>query len=298
MRNKILIIFLFIFTVAIPANCFALEKKENYIDFTSWYKEKTGKDIPFQSASVIEYETLNPLYYHREELQIQSASLMKLITASEFVKHFPLWNKTYNLTWQDSEGDLRGFVGPKDSFVTLKLKSTERIKIKDIFASTLIASANNCANKLSKITEISKTQFLENMRKLASDWGLTKTIVDDPSGLSMKNLTSARDMAIISCHAFSNETISEYAKKPQYTFTTREGRQINLKHTVYDLRNNPQNYFGAKTGFLNETRFHVTAGYITPMKKKLCVAVLSVDKRNDCEDAIVKMGEWVDEMYK
>ncbi|HNZ86105.1 MAG TPA: serine hydrolase [bacterium] len=298
MRNKFLIIFLFILIVAIPANCFALEKKDNYVDFTNWYKEKTGKDVPYISAAVIEYETLKPLYFHQEERQMPSASLMKLITASEFVKHFPLWNKTYNLTWQDSEGDLRQYVGPRDSFVTLKLKSTERIKIKDIFASTLIASANNSANKLSKITEISKTQFLENMGKIASEWGLTKTLIDDPSGLSMKNLTSARDMAIVTCHAFSNENISEYSSKPQYTFTTREGRQINLKHTVYDLRNNPQNYFGAKTGFLNETRFHVTAGYITPMKKKICVAVLSVYKRSDSEDAVVKIGEWVDEMYK
>ncbi|MDD4290282.1 MAG: hypothetical protein PHH83_03330 [Patescibacteria group bacterium] len=297
MKNKILII-LTLIIIAIPANCFALEKKDNYIDFTAWYKEKTGKDVPYASSAIIEFDTLKPLYYHREELQTQSASLMKLLTVSEFVKHYPLWNKTYNLTWQDSEGDLRGFVGPKDSFVTLKLKTTERIKIKDIFASTLIASANNCANKLSKITDISKVQFLENMRSLASEWNLTKTVIDDPSGLSMKNLTTAHDMAIISCHAFSNETISEYAKKPEYKFSTRDGRQIILKHTVYDLRNNPSNYFGAKTGFLNETRYHVAAGYITPLNKKICVTVLSVDKRNDCEDVIVKMGEWVDEMYQ
>ena len=193
---------------------------------------------------------------------------------------------------------MRQFVGPKDSFVTLKLGSTEKIKTKDIFASTLIASANNCANKLSKITDISKVQFLENMRKIASEWNLTKTVIDDPSGLSMKNLTSAHDMAIIACNSFKDETISEYARKPEYTITTRDGRKITLKHTVHDLRNNSQNYFGAKTGFLNETRYHVTAGYITPLKKKICVAVLSVDKRVDSEDAIVKIGEWVDEMYK
>ena len=89
MKNKFLII-LTLIIVAIPANCFALEKKDNYIDFTTWYKEKTGKDIPYVSAAVIEFETLKPLYYYREELQTQSASLMKLLTVSEFLKHYPL----------------------------------------------------------------------------------------------------------------------------------------------------------------------------------------------------------------
>ncbi len=278
--------------------CFGLEKNDNYIDFDIWYKNKTTKAIPYQSAAVIEYETLKPLYFYQEERQMPSASLMKLLTAGEFVKHSILWNKNIGLTYQDTETDLRKFVGPRDSFVTLKLKSNERAKIKDIFATMLIGSANNCANKLSKITDITKDLFIKNMQSLAEEWGLKKTVVDDPSGLSMGNLTSAYDMAIVGCHAFSDESISKYSSQPWYKFKTREGREITIKHTVHDLRNNPKNYFGAKTGFLNETRYHVVAGYITPAGKKICVAVLGVDTRVDSEGAVVKLGEWIDEMYK
>jgi len=64
------------------------------------------------------------------------------------------------------------------------------------------------------------------------------------------------------------------------------------------LRNSPSNYFGAKTGFLYETNYHVAAGYITPSGRKICLAILSTKTRAGSEGMISIIAKWVDEMYR
>lgn len=273
-------------------------KNKNYIDFTKWYKNQYKKTVPFKSAAVFDYDTLKPLYYYQENKVIPSASLMKLVTAGTFIKYATNWNDLFSFSYADNEADLRPYVGPHDNFALLKLPYTDSLTTKDIFATMLIGSANNCANILPKCIGKEKVDFVNLMKQTAKEWGMTKTSIEEMSGLSLDDLTTAHDMGLAACNAFKQDQISQFSKLPEYDFTTTSGTEKNIKHTVHDLRLNSDKYLGAKTGYLTETDYHIAVAYITPKGKKICVAILSVKTRAESEGMIAKIAKWVDAMYK
>ncbi len=291
--KKIVLFIVFISFFIFPY-CFAQDNK--YSDFALWYKDNYQQEIPSRAIAVFDYETKKPIYYYRENLVMPSASLMKLVSAGAFIKYKINWNAKVGLTYNDNEKDLRKYVGPRDSFALLKIKTTDRITISDLFGTMLIGSANNCANALPRILGLKKSDFITKMNQVAKEWGMTKTKIDEMSGLSLKNTTTAHDMAFAACNAFAIEGISKYSESNVFSFTTQLGVKKSIKHTVYDLRNNPDNYFGAKTGYLTESQYHVAAGYITKNGKKICVAVMQTPTRVESEDMVVRIGEWIDDI--
>ena len=270
-----------------------------YTDFSSWYlKTHKLKELPFRAAAVIDANTLTPLYFHQETTVIPTASLMKLVTVGALLTYKSTWYTRNVLTVTENEDLLRPYVGPKDNFSLLKIDETDSITLEQALAATLIGSANNTAVALGKFIGVTRPEFIERMKQVAQQWGLKNTKVDEPSGLSLNNTSTAQDLASAACQVFQDFVVSYYASSPKVSFTTEKGEQKTILHTVHDLRQNPKDYFGGKTGYLTETNFHLAAGYITPQGHRICLTVLSSPTRAASESAARAMGVWVDQMYQ
>jgi len=273
-------------------------KRPGYLDFTYWYTHTyLTSSVPYQTAAVLDYTTLQPLYYHGEQNVMPTASLMKLLTAGTLVRLAPNWGQLLGFSWWDNEGDLRKYVEPNDRYVLLRLNDGERLPARELFAGMLIASANNAANRLATFASGSLPKFLEEMRRTAQDWDMPSTQIVEPSGLSLQNLSNARDLALAICQALRQPEIARYASMPEYDFSAVLGREYSIRHTVGALREHPERFFGAKTGYLRESGFHTVAGIITPSGRKLCVALLSAPTRVASEKALDDIGIWADQMY-
>lgn len=273
-------------------------KVDDYQDFTAWYLNKHEVDkVPFVAAAAISAVDYTPLYYHQEKKIVPTASLIKLVTAGTII-NYPLdWWQKIGFSWADNEGDLRQYLDPGDTFSQLKLNPLDKISLEQVFASMLIGSANNAANRMATVASPSREDFIVKMRQVASQWGMSSTVISEPTGLSLDNLTTAQDVALGTCHALENFMIQYYSSKPAITFTTVNGEKKVINHTVHKLRSDPGRFFGAKTGYLRETGYHIAAGFITPKGKRICVSVLSTKDRATSEAVLYDMGEWVDEMY-
>jgi len=273
-------------------------QNENYQDFTDWYLAKHNvAEVPWRAAAVIESGSFAPLYYYQEQTQMPAASLIKLVTAGTVLRYPIDWWQKIGFSWADNEGDFRQYLDPGDGFSKLKLNPLDKVSLEQAFGSMLVGSANNAANRMSTVTVDSREQFIQRMRQTAIDWDMINTTIEEPTGLSLNNLSTAQDIALGACHAFANFIIQYYTSKPQISFTTVNGEAKVIKHTVHRLRSDPKRWFGAKTGFLRETNYHIAAGFITPQGKKICVAVLSTADRVTSESIVYDLGEWVDEMY-
>ncbi|MFA4937428.1 MAG: serine hydrolase [Patescibacteria group bacterium] len=272
-------------------------KSQNYQDFSAWYLAKYNfNELPYRAAAVIETGSFTPLYFHQENTVIPTASLIKLVTAGTVVNYNVDWWQKTSFSQADNEDDLRQYVDPKDTFSLLKLAKGDSVSVEQSFASMLIGSANNSANNFSYlITE--RASFIEKMRQVAKNWGMVRTIIEEPTGLSLNNTSTAADLAQGTCHALENFIIQYYSSKPNASFVTSAGEKKTVQHTVYKLRSNPQRFFGAKTGYLRETGFHLSAGFITPQGKRICATILSTKDRATSESVLYDLGKWVDEMY-
>ncbi|MFH1867057.1 MAG: serine hydrolase [Patescibacteria group bacterium] len=289
-------IFLAVFFIT-PVLAASPVKADNYQDFTKWYLKKYDlEETPWRAAVVIEAETYTPLYYHQESRVMPTASLIKLVTAGAVVRSPINWWQRVGFSWADNEGDLRPLVEPRDTFSLLKIKENDTVTVERAFASMLIGSANNAANRFTTFNN-NRENFLNKMRQVALTWGMLKTTIVEPTGLSLENTSTAADMANGVCHALENFITQFYASKPSYSFTTTLGEEKTVKHTVHKLRADPKRWFGAKTGYLRETGYHLAAGFITPEGKRICASILSTKSRATSESVLYDMGEWVDQMY-
>ncbi|MFZ5391347.1 MAG: serine hydrolase [Patescibacteria group bacterium] len=277
-----------------------ISKNVSYQDFGSWYlKNYQLKELPFRAAALIDAETLQPLYYHQESTVMPTASLMKLLAAGALISYnITDWYQAVDLTDQENEGLLRPYVEPKDNFALLRLKTNEKISLEQAFATMLMGSANNIAVALPRYLGVSRTDFINRMQQTALNWGMTQTKVDEPSGLSLDNVSSAKDLAMGTCQAFNNFMTSYYASQPYITYDTNQQTKKTISHTVHDLRKNFSKYWGAKTGYLRETQYHLAAGVITPQGRKLCLTVLTSPSRALSEQTGEALRLWADKMYK
>lgn len=277
----------------------AMTKNDKYQDFSAWYLEKYQvKELPFRAAAVVEASTLEPLYFHQETTVMPTASLMKLITVAALLTYPHSWYIPASLTTAENEAWLRPYVGPKDVFSSLKLATDDTITLEQALAATLMSSANNTAVALGKFIGVTRPDFIARMKQVAQQLNLQHTTVDEPSGLSLGNTSTAYDLARAACHDFKDFIVSYYASSPKTTFTTGRGVNKTIQHTVHDLRLHPERYFGAKTGYLDETMFHLAAGYITPQGRRICLAVLSSPTRAQSESIAQALSLWLDEMYR
>ncbi len=269
-----------------------------YQDFTQWYLKKYNlKTLPYRAAAVFDAASQQPLYYYQEATVMPTASLIKMITAGTLLSYKPNWFTALSFTKDDNEDLLRPYVGPRDNFSLLKLESDDAITVEQGFASMLIGSANNAAISVGRAVGLDRENFIKAMRTTATNWGLTHTTIDEPSGLSLKDTSTAHDMALAACRVYGEFISSFYGSSPSVSFTTKNGTKKTVLHTVHDVRNNPQNYFGAKTGYLTETQYHIAAGIITPEGHRLCAAVLTSPTRAESEHALNALRLWADEMY-
>src|SRR3989339_96639 len=271
----------------------------SYQDFTAWYLEKYDLDeLPFRAAALFDSTSDQPLYYHQESTVMPTASLIKMVSAGTVLAHQPNWYTPLSFTEDDNEGLLRPYVGKYDKFSLLKLETDEKITLEQAFASMLIGSANNAAVSVGRAVGLSRADFISAMRQTATAWGMTQTTIDEPSGLSLNNTSTAHDLALAACYVYTDFIASFYGSSPSVSFTTALGNKKTVQHTVYDVRNNPSRFFGAKTGYLTETQYHMAAGIITPSGHRLCAAILTSPTRAESEHAMNALRLWADEMYQ
>lgn len=199
----------------------------------------------FVAAVVMRPGTHEILYAYQPDMIHPAASLTKLTNALAFVDGKPNWKKLTTITKQDEVGGGR-----------LRVTTREKITIQDLFYSSITSSANNAANALARVSGKTKAAFLALMNAKAKQAGATHTKLVDFSGMNTKNVTTARDMALIGERAYANPFIQRAASVPTYHMTiVNTGREKVIKNTNHLLTSADENdvyVVGGKTGYLVE----------------------------------------------
>ncbi len=283
-----------------PLQTFAYEKKTPYEDFTSWYLRESGREIkPYTASALIDAETLEPLHYHAEEQPIPTASLVKLFTAKTILLYPQNWSELLSFTNADNETSLRPHVNPKDFIPIIRMQSGDTLTRLDAFAGMLIASANNAPYALARTVAFSLDEFVSVMNATAKELGMTNTHLVEPSGLSLENMSTAKDLVHGGCQVYKEEMVKKYAGYSYYKFQTTLAEEKIFTHTLYSLRYDLDYsvYTAAKTGYIDETGYHVIAEMKTPKGKTVCAAILGADSRARLDEMLLAMRLWLDEMY-
>lgn len=237
------------------------------------------------SGAVLLVNNNSFLFEKNATAQQPIASLTKLMTALVFLDHNPGFDKNYVVTSADN------VVGGKNN-----LFIGDTVKVKDLLNTSLIASDNAATMALAHATGLSATQFVAEMNKKAAQLGLFNTSFTEPTGLSDKNVSTARDVARLAKEALAHEDIKQATTKKEYSFTTVEGREKKISSTDYLLYSESAskvNLLGGKTGYTESAGYCFVGKFANDNQDEIISVVLNSNSKDNRFVETKTLVDWI-----
>ncbi|MBR5895530.1 MAG: D-alanyl-D-alanine carboxypeptidase [Akkermansia sp.] len=219
------------------------------------------------AVCVIDPRTGHVLYGHNQHERRQVASTQKIITALCACDVGALDRK---MTIQQSD---------KTSVTPIRsvLKVGESYTRGAIMHAMLTASCNDLAQALARDSAGSVEKFVQMMNARARRMRMYNSHFVNPSGLPGPQYSTAYDMALAACYAYTNPVIRNFINDQQIILTRPNGRQVTFNNTN-KLLSKYSWVQGMKTGYTNAAkRCLISCGSVNG--QSVIVVVLGCEKR-------------------
>jgi len=159
----------------------------------------------------------------------------------------------------------------------------EKVKSGHILYPLLIESSNDAAEAIAM--HKGRVNFIEQMNVVAQKIGLSDTSFADPSGLSEKNISTSRDLFLLSKYIFEKDRdILDISKKKSFS----NGPHVWLSNNQFLKQDG---YLGGKSGYIDESRQTVVSLFSLPLSPKedrtISITLLrSNDRKKDIQNIL------------
>jgi len=243
--------------------------------------DSLGVKLTASSAAVMDKASGLVLWQQQADIVRPIASISKLMAVLVFLEHNPGWDAEVTLEETD-------FVISSP----VKLVAGEKVKVKDLFYSSLIASDNNALLALVRASGKTQAEFVNLMNTKAKNLKLTKTKFFEPTGLSSKNVSTANEVLILAKTAFAVSEISKAASLASYNFTALSGE----KHKVVSTNKLLGSFLHlgpAKTGYIGEAGFCLVAEVANENNQEILAVVLNSDNNDNRFQDLKALAYWI-----
>lgn len=267
------------------------EKPESYeweIDSNSIPGWPQGPKVVAETAILMDIDSGSILYAKGIDKKRAPASTTKIMTAMLAIEQVPFDTQ---ITFTDEVNNIEA-----DS-THIGIKPGETLTMKDSAYAILLASANEVSSGVAEYIGGTVQAFVDSMNQRAKDLGCENTHFVNANGLYHEDhYTTARDLAIISCTAFQNETFREIIKTPYYivpaTNITNETRWLNNHHKMV-LPDKPEYYegcLGGKTGYTEKAGNTLVTYAERDGMRLVCVVLADINEHYNDTKALFDYG--------
>lgn len=173
------------------------------------------------------------------------ASITKLMTALVFLDVNPEWNTRVTIQKGDDAQPAKIAFLPGDV-----------VTVRDLFSGMLVGSKNNAAKALRRSSGLSEIQFVKKMNERAKEIGMHETTFVDVTGLSSKNIASARDVITLLRASMTIPAIATETSKSRTRVTLLNRKKIFTVPSTNDLVVAGMKVAG-KTGYIPEAGYNL-----------------------------------------
>lgn len=218
-------------------------------------EKSLGIELTAPYAVVVDKESGKILFEKKKDLQTPLASITKLASAMVYLDINPKLEGEIEFKKEDFRN------GSQPYFLV-----GERALARDAFYASLIASSNEATIALARSSGLGEKEFIERMKNTAKKLGLTSTSFIDPTGLEPANISTAHEVSLLTKAAFSYKEIVTAVQKIDYSFqilnSKRRVKVYSTDKLLDSFINNSEHEYtliGAKTGYINESKYNFTA---------------------------------------
>jgi D-alanyl-D-alanine endopeptidase (penicillin-binding protein 7) len=193
-------------------------------------------------AFVIDQDNAEVLLEKNADVALPIASITKLMTGLIVVEARQDLDEVLVITQDDVD---------REKFTSSRLAVGSRVRRGDLLHISLMSSENRAAAALARNYPGGVPAFVEAMNAKAEELGMTDTRYVDSSGLSSRNVSSARDLAKLATYAYREPLLRQFSTDPK-SVVDAGGRMMHYNNTNYLVALPDWNIGLQKTGFINE----------------------------------------------
>ena len=247
--------------------------------------EQPTLNLDCQSAILMEASTGAILYEQNADAALPPASVTKIMTLLLVMEAIDSGTINMSDTLQASE--YAASMGGSQVFI----EPGETMTVEDLLKSVVISSANDAAVVFAENIAGSVEGFVDKMNARAKELNMMNTVFENPTGLddnTVKHVTSARDIAIMSRELLKHKTILNYTNI--WMDTIRNGA-FGLTNTNRLIRFY-KGATGLKTGSTSKAKFCISATAERDGMHLIAVIMASPtrDIRNECAKKLLDYG--------
>jgi D-alanyl-D-alanine endopeptidase (penicillin-binding protein 7) len=199
-------------------------------------------DLASSVALVLDQNNAEVLFEKNANVALPIASITKLMTGLIVVEAQQDMNEILTVTDDDVD---------HEKFTSSRLRVGSQMTRANLLHIALMSSENRAAAALGRNYPGGVAGFVAAMNAKAQELGMSDTRYVDSSGLSSRNVASARDLAKLAMVAYHQPLLRLYSTDPK-SEVDAGGRIMNYHNTNY-LVASPNWEIGLqKTGFINE----------------------------------------------
>ena len=240
-------------------------------------------DLASSVALVLDQTNSEVLFEKNAGVALPIASITKLMTGLIVVEAQQDLDEMLTVTDDDVD---------REKFTTSRLRVGSRLTRREMLHIALMSSENRAAAALGRNYPGGIQGFVAAMNAKAHELGMTDTRYVDSSGLSSRNVASARDLAKLVMVAHQQPLLREFSTDPA-SAVAASGRMVQYRNTNY-LVSLPDWDIGLqKTGFINEAGRCLVMQTIIQGRAVVMVFLDSKGKQSRTADA-GRMRKWLE----
>jgi serine-type D-Ala-D-Ala endopeptidase (penicillin-binding protein 7) len=227
--------------------------KPSYGQLAGLHATQDPLDLKSSVALVLDQDTHEVLFQKNESAVLPIASLTKLMTGLIVSEAQLDMNEPITIT----EADVDTEKGSRS-----RLRVGTQLTRGELMLLALMSSENRAAHALGRTYPGGIDRFVEAMNAKAKLLGMNDTRYVEPTGLSSRNQSSAKDLATLTAYAYNDPALRTWSTSPDHQVVV--GRKpLNYVNTNRLVRNPDWEIGLQKTGFISE------AGHTLIMQTKV-----------------------------
>lgn len=245
----------------------------------------TADDLDLKSsvAYVIDQDTNEVLLSKNDQAVLPIASITKLMTGVVISEAKLSMDESITITQDDVDTE-------KGSSSRLKVGTT--LTRGELLHLSLMASENRAAHALGRTYPGGLQAFVDLMNAKAAALGMRDTRYIEPTGLSSKNQSSAKDLATLVSLAYQDPILRELSTSPSHQVEVGK-HTLNYKTTNRLIKNPNWDIGLQKTGYISEAGQCLVMQAKIAGRKLIMVFLDSAGKLSRIADA-ERVRKWVE----